>query len=627
MRSIAFTLFLALLAAAACGVLGWQMREGNLNVLFGTPPVKPGHRLYTNINPSEVAKITVIAHGIKADFVKTPDGWRAADAPQDRMDPVSALRIIAFTMNLNVRDFAETDDVDRDQAGLRDDSVRIQLSTASGTELANYRMGDRTPLKSENKDSTQLDNTVFIQPRDRDLKGYIYACTGDISPLFRDGLKYLRDHKPFYFSPQLLEKIRIRGSQGELTLSRENMNSPWRIVKPLELRTDPAVVKSLIENLYNLEAVKIADRSAVTLPGAESASKTFQLAISQFGVPGETLLEVFPPDSADAQEALATISNRPQTVFYLPLKPKVGYTSLANLDVTVNDLRDKAITSLNIASLKAILIRPQTGKEILITREPPKPWEVEINGDLREANEKKLFDLLRALTTGRAIGFPSDAATDLTPWGLNKPFLTIGLLGEEKQTITLDFGMDGSGGVFVNRRGTLIVMRIDPSLLSDISIQPHEWRHARPWSVSKVDLKSIERQVRQDPPLILPYDFIEESWKAEKEGQDISPTLDPAKANHLLDALVDLNVTRWLAVGDAEAAAALATPLLSLTITERVPDELGDTKGENRRTLTIASAPGDNNPTSFFGQITGEPHPFILDRDLFRKLAVDPLEK
>ena len=627
MRSFAFTLFLALLAAAACGVLGWQMREGNLNAVFGTPPVQPGQRLYSGFEPSQVERITVIAHGIKADFVKTQDGWRSTEPPQDRMDPRSALAIIASTLNLNIKDYAETDDVNRDEAGLRDDSIRIQLATASGQELANYRMGDRTPLKSEIKDSTQLDNTVFIHPRDRELKGYIYACTGDIGPLFRDGFKYLRDHSPFYFSPQLLEKIRIRSDQGELTLSRENPSAPWRIVKPLELRTDPAVVKSLIENLYNLKAVKIADRSAVTLPGAESASKTSQLAISQFGIPGETVLEVFPADSADAREALATISNRPETVFYLPLKPEVGLTSLANLAVTVNELRDKSLTNLNIASLRAILIRPQTGREILITREPPKPWEVEINGDLREANEKKLFDLLRALTTGRAIGFPSDAATDLTPWGLNKPFLTIGLLGDEKQTITLDFGMDGNGGIFVNRRGTLIVMKIDPALLADISIQPHEWRHARPWSVSKVDLKSIERQVRQDPPLILPYDFIEEAWKAEKEGQDISATLDPAKANHLLDALVDLNVTRWLAVGDADATAALATPLLTLSITERVPDEFGDTKGETRRTLTIASAPGDNNPTTFFGQITGEPHPFILDRDLFRKLAVDPLEK
>jgi len=627
MRSIAFTLFLALLAAAVCGVLGWQIREGNLNVVFGAPPIQPGHRLYSNIDPSEVGKITVIAHGVEAEFIKTADGWRSAAPPQDRMDPRSALAIIAFTLNLNVKDFAETDDVNRDEAGLRDDSVRIQLSTASGKELANYRMGDRTPLKSENKDSPQPDATVFIQPRDRELKGYIYACTGDIGPLFRDGFKYLRDHSPFYFSPQLLEKIRIRGTQGELTLSRENPSAPWRIVKPLELRTDPAVVKSLIENLYNLKAVKIADRSAVTLPGAESASKTSQLAISQFGVPGEIVLEVFPTDSADAREALATVSNRPETVFYLPLKPEVGLTSLANLSVTVNDLRDKALTSLNIASLKAILIRPQTGKEILITREPPKPWEVEIDGNLREANEKKLFDLLRTLTTGRAIGFPSDAATDLTPWGLNKPFLTIGLLGDEKQTITLDFGMDGSGGMFVNRRGTTIVMRIDPALLANISIQPHEWRHARPWSVSKVDLKSIERQIRQDPPLILPYDFIEESWKAQLDGQDISPRLDPAKANHLLDALVDLNVTRWLAVGNAEATAALATPLLSLTITERVPDDFGDTIGENRRTLTLSPVPGEGTPTSYFGQITGEPHPFILDRDLFRKLAIDPLEK
>ncbi len=57
---------------------------------------------------------------------------------------------------------------------------------------------------------------------------------------------------PSTFNPLSLEKIRLRTDQGELTLARATPNSPWRIVKPLDLTTDPAAVKSLLEGLVTL---------------------------------------------------------------------------------------------------------------------------------------------------------------------------------------------------------------------------------------------------------------------------------------------------------------------------------------------------------------------------------------
>ena len=91
----------------------------------------------------------------------------------------------------------------------------------------------------------------------------------------------MRDHRPFYFDPRLLQKIRLRDDQGELTLGHENPQAAWRIAKPLDLRTDSTVVKSLIEGLYQLEAPKISSRSAITLPGAET-TKTQHRVVSLF---------------------------------------------------------------------------------------------------------------------------------------------------------------------------------------------------------------------------------------------------------------------------------------------------------------------------------------------------------
>ena len=57
-------------------------------------------------------------------------------------------------------------------------------------------------------------------------------------------------------------------------LGREKPDSPWRVVKPLDLATDAAAIKLLIEGLYELQAIRVLDRAAVTLP-TRTRSKPF----------------------------------------------------------------------------------------------------------------------------------------------------------------------------------------------------------------------------------------------------------------------------------------------------------------------------------------------------------------
>lgn len=624
MRSITFTLLLALAAAAVCGVIGWQIKEGNLDAILGVPPVPPGDRLYKDFHPTDVARISVSAHSVRADFIKTETGWRSASVPRDRMDPRYAGAIVAFTLNLKVLDSAETDEIDRDGAGLREDSIQIRLETASGESLARYRIGRRTPLQSENPQGGPPDPSVYIQPRESDRRDHVYACTGDITPLFRDGLKFLRDHRPFFINPNYLQKIRLRGPEGELTLghSEPGEKAPWRIAKPLDLPTDRPAMLALLNGLVELTATRIADRSAVTLPSPEAGARSLQVGLTTFGQDTETLLEVFPPDSPEATEALATVSDRPDTVFYLPVKE--GTATPVSLPVTVNELRNRSLLNIDLTALRSITITPLTGNPIHISGEPKRNWQVEIGGKTQEANQLRLLTLLETLTSTRALNFESDAATDFTPWGLNKPFLVLTVAGEDGNPIRLNFGMDKRAGVFVNRAGTPTVMSVDDKILRAIPVQPFEWRHARLWSVSAVDLKSIGRTVRDGPPLLLNYDFNDEKWTGTANGEDVTNRIDPLKAKYMLDSLVGLNVSRWLAVNDADAATALASPVFTLTVTEKVVDEFGDETGaENRRALTLAPVPGD---TSYYGRMSAEPHPFVIDRETAVKIGTDPLE-
>jgi hypothetical protein len=622
MRSIGFTLILAVATLASGALAVWSFTRGNLHAFIGAPPVTAGTPLFADFEPERVGRITLRSGDTSAHFLKTEQGWQVIEPWVDRMDPRALIAILRFTEGLIVEDRAPAAETQPAETGLGDDAIEVHLRDRERQTVVRYLIGRRTPWLAEAPDSTDPIPTVFIQPLDDNRAGHVYSCTGDIRPLFNDGFRYLRDHHPFI--PQPVQKIRIRGPEGESTVARESPQSPWRITKPLDLPTDPAAMMRLINGLVELKAVKLIDRAEGNLPTAPPTSPTRQIAVATFGSETETVLEIFPADSPDARTTLATVSDRPDFIFELPVKPEPGLVSLPDLPLSVNDLRDPTLTNLNIQSIASLAIRPATGAEILISRAPPQPWMATIDGFTQPANEQRLFNLLKAVTSGRATRFETDAATDLSPWGLDRPFLRLLFLAADNQTLELAFGLDTRGGIFVNRTGTPTVMRIDRSLLDQITVRAHEWRHSRLWTLNRVYLKGIKRTIPGESPVTLAYHFIHEKWTALREGTDATADVNPANANFLLASLEDPHVSRWLYPGDPDAEAALSQPSLILETIETRVDATGEEAGFIDRMLELAPAP--EYPGAYYGRLSGEPHPFLIDGSTYIRLATDPLE-
>ena len=624
MRSLLTTILLAAATLILGALAVWQFQEGSLHRFIGTPPTAIGEKIYPGFQPGKAARIRLASGETEAEFVKTAQGWEAITPWQDRMDNRAAIAILSFASTTTARDRSPRDKIDPADAGLNGGKTEINIMDAQGETLARFRLGRRTPLMDLPAGEGQPIPTVYLLPRERGRRSHVYAATGDILPLFNDGFAYLRDHRPFALNPLLLGKIRILTSQGELTLGRENPSAPWRITKPLDLPTDPAAVKTLLEGLYELQASKLSDRSDVTLPIDGTAPANSRIAITHFGETTETILEILPPESPDARTTLATVSDRPETVFTLPIKPDPDLVSIADLPLTVNDLRDPTLTNLNIASIRGIAIQTATTPTILISREPPAPWTATIGGNEQPANEQRLFDLLKAVTETRALSFETDAAPeDLSPWGLDRPILTLTFLAENNQALAVSFGLDKGGNLFAKRRDSPTVMRLDNSFLNKIAVRPNDWRHSRLWSVSRVDLSTLVRTVAGEPALNLRYDFFAETWNASLDGKDVTANLDPARADFLLGILENLQVTRWLSPGDEAAAKALENPALSFALTEKIIDEFGDKKGERTQTLTLALDPTSN---TVFGKISSDTSPFTITPETFLKLSIPLLD-
>ncbi len=626
MRSILLTLTVAISALALGAVALWQHRDGNLHRILGQPPTAIGNKIFPDFDPNEAVLISLVSGGVEADFIKTLDGWKSTKPWDDRMDMRAAMAIIGFTSSTTAVDLVERDKLDPDLSGMGSTSHNVRIKNAKGNTIAYYRLGRKTPWEFLSQaEGAKPAPTIYLLPLERGRKSHVYAATGDILPLFKDNFKYLRDHRPLYFNPLNLQKIYIKTSEGELTLGREKLNSPWRIIKPLDLATDPSTMKNLLEKLFEIQAIKLSDRSEVTISKERTSSNKIEISIVNYGSDQQTKLEIFPAESAFARTSLAIVSDRPDTVFDLPLKSEPDLISISDLPLTVNELREATLTNLNIASIRGIAIESVASPTILVSRDPPAPWIVTVSNRELEANEQRLFELLKAVTETRALAFVTDSAPeDLSPWGLDRPILKLIFLAENHQSLTLLFGLDTSGNLYAMRKGSTSIMSLDVEFLEKIAVRQHEWRHARLGSFNRVDLMSLKRQDIQAESLELSYDFIGDTWKAKRGEKDVSANLDPLKANFLMGVIESLEVKEWLSEDDEEAIKTLENSFLKFEIQQRLVDEFGDKTGEVTEVISIGVS---KTSGKIFGKKSSENLYFSLSEETVLKLSIPLLDE
>ena len=123
---------------------------------------------------------------------------------------------------------------------------------------------------------------------------------------------------------------------------------------------------------------------------------------------------------------------------------------------------------------------------------------------------------------------------------------------------------------------------------------------------------------------MLRYEFNTEAWSASNDGKDLTASIDPMRANYILSTLEGLKVTRWLSPDDRPATEALFNPSLSIKMIE---NETENFKGLITREVLFAPSSAGKNPAFYYGRLSSETHPFLLDRETYHKLTADIFEK
>lgn len=638
MPALLVTVLLALLAVPLGYLAAVQVRDHDLSRVFGAPPLAAGDLLY-RFDPGQAARIYITNNaGERAVFEKNSGIWIMKEPHQDRAD-FSLLQTIAFSAaSLRIENSLPEDAVPAEDLGLTAGSYTVEVIGGDGTRFAHFQVGRRSAWHRLDLENEQVFESVFIKPLDAD-EDHIYVCSGINSRVVLDqGFDKLRDHHPFLFSKAHLSDIEIRRNGGIVHLSRRTPQSPWRITKPLELRTDPETVAGLIDSLYQLKALKVSNPEAVTGAPDEASTAWLALTLREFdaqGTPGpaSATLSVAAPAGDGATTALATVDNRARlAVFEMPLSSPDGLPALNQLPLEVNELRSKTLLARDFRACETIEIHGSNLKFPLFFKRDLDPrtgryrWRHTRGNRLEPANERTMNKLRLALEEDRVLGFASDAADDLDQFGLTEPDKRLLLRFGPESEIDLRFGRTSQDKFYAMRAGSSTVAEIDAGTYLRIPATPYQWRNSFLWNLSIVDLEGFTIRRRGQLPLTLTYDDLVETWTARRDGEDVLPLLNLGRARKFIDFLETLEVERWLGPDQPEASRALDRPAYSLDVRSRKVNDEGEVVGVETRTLDIAPIAQSSANKFYYGRVSGDPDFFILDRTSVLRLATNLLE-
>ncbi len=650
MQSKTFTAVLAVITILVCTLAGIQLAQDDLRTVFGAPARPMGEELYV-FDPKAIHTATISNFtGEAVEFKKQNGAWimYQVGALYDRADFRDLQRIVYFSRHLRIEDVVRRKDTSLEVTGMHETAThpghfRLTLTDHRGNRVADYRLGRRTALHRIEEKSGQFAETFFVHPGEKGQKDYIYVCSapGTLKPSVRQildrGFERLRDHRPFLFDPATLADVTIRQRGSELVLSREGKSKPWRMTKPLESRTKPDTMAGLLKGLYELEAIKVHNRGSVTIPPRPPEGYYLEVELRHFGADGKrqqgsVSLTIDPPATEDADTVYAIMDNRPAVVLELPFEPAKGRIAIKQLPLAVDQLRARTLVSLDIRALRTIAIHHLNLPDpiqIFLGREHHsgnRRWMLHMNGDVAPANEIALGKLLHAVTRDEVVGYASDAARNLGAFGLSPPHKRLVLRGGKEEVVDLFFGRGSNGNFYAMRRGSSTVAEIGAGTFSAVASRPFDWRDTllMPFSIVDLSVMKIEPPARPplaNPELILNYTFLDETWKARQYGENVTTHLNPQRANQYLKFIEGLRVDKWLGDTSPVAERALRNPSFRFTAIFREMNDDGDRVGTRELSFELAPASPSAANRYFYGQLSGDPHYFLLGVDAYRQLT------
>jgi hypothetical protein len=382
------------------------------------------------------------------------------------------------------------------------------------------------------------------------LGGYIYFVESERPP----GAPPEPADTLFDFESDDITSLTVASESGDRTVL-EKTDNRWRLVAPFESNVDITELVGVTSSLATLESQRVVaePEDAPDLAAFGLADPRIEINVTTMTGADVTLqIGERTPTGSDLYATVAG-SNR---VFLIS-----GF-----LEETFNrstfDLRDKTILDFTRDQVDSLLI---TRADLAIElRKDGSDWSlvspIAANADFAVAD-----GIVGRLSTGQMAGIEAESATELEPYGLDTPRLTVRVgLGSSAATLLVGSSSQ-TGTAYARDSARDLVFTVNESLVSELEQSVDEYRRKtlfafRPFNATALELdrdgqhwafEKVEAAVEGEA----------ESWRRTAPGVG---DVDPSVMDDLLAKLSNLRAESFV---DSREGTGLDTPISTVLVT------------------------------------------------------------
>ena len=553
---------------------------------------------------------------------KNNSNWKMTAPVDDRADAKQIEELLTALVNLKKQlDIKGENAPSMEAMGLNEPALELTLEGIDGKKIGVLKFGN---------DAGFVDSIYARWENDTP-----FACWSDTRILAEVAHDALRDIRLLSIPVEQMWRLKVQhGTEASFVIESNPVDSSWAITKPLRTGADPDAVSARLALVANLSTSGFIDNpnSEVTAAFTTDA-KT--VSVWRRSVKGPVRLQLV--KSPDGKTGYAKVSDR-EPVF------RIDPRLIESIGINPNDLRDKRLMPFNPKSVLAIEINAKPNHKVSLMQDNS-GWQVIEAGEKTQANRQRIHRMLKALATEQVREFMADAASDLSPYGLDKPNLTLTIttIQQDPENPTK---ADGTANLIstaktlsvknqvaenqdiieyyatVNGSGT--VVRLSPAFRPMIPIRPLDFKTLYLWpSFNLTNLRSIKTSKPPQPVLDLKYLHESNEWTGTLAGEDISTRIDKGQALKLAQELgVPIRAARWLSKNPSEAEISLLNP------TRRIEFVLSDAKGKQYPyKIDIAPINPDGANTLFYARVNDDQEMCVIDRISFEILDLPIVRK
>ncbi len=398
------TTFVLLLVLAGLGAyLYWlefprQKKEAEAKKLFA-------------IKPDEVQEVRLHFADRNILLRKTGDVWRLVEPLEAPADEITVKNLLNTIAECEVKRELENGG-DLKQFGLDPPFVTLHVKLKD-RELPAVAVGKNTPVGF----------SAYIQRSD-DKKVRLTTSA------FRAGLdkqvKDVRDKAILNFTDDEVQRFSLVRSDGTISLSRKD--GQWVIEQPGHYPADGPTVRSFLSTLRSMRATDFPDDQPTNL--------------SPYGLDQPRLRVVLflGKDQAEKHVLLGAENPEKKNEIYvqtsgLPTIYSVSDWVWRDLNKNLTDFRDKLVLAYDTDQVRVVEVSRGDGTSFRLVAKDKDQWAVE--GTEGKPATSTIRQWLQDIHDLRGYEIAADEPGDLAAFGLDKPMLSVRLVGAEQQEIGL----------------------------------------------------------------------------------------------------------------------------------------------------------------------------------------------